>query len=323
MNKIILNENYLHKVVSNILTKFIKKVPLSDGIYEFTDDNTISKYSNQIWKILQNSYKTIGGFKSYKNVNEMCNRISLAIIGVQDNMIVACAIYRDDLGGQKLNGCGTLNGSTEQKKILRAIIKDDIENLQKYHWVEVSYPLEKWFKELNGSPIPSSIAYKLLHKSKSKIKEIGDGVHYQRNVGSDDNFVTKAIYGFKDDTTYQRVMNNIEKYCGFENYDDFKEYANSLPKLDESFNYYDNHHDEEISKSMEVIIQIGNVWDEGWREITPNMKLYLITAITKLNNYQNKNKQIISLIKNGKYYLNNMSVLECHEAFNYILSPAL
>ena len=40
------------------------------------------------------------------------------------------------------------------KKIIRIteedlgkVVKDDIENLQKWHWVEVSNPLEKCFKD--------------------------------------------------------------------------------------------------------------------------------------------------------------------------------
>lgn len=317
-----LTEADLHNIVKNAIYRMFNRIPLANGIYEITDESKLKRYSKQIWRILQNSYNTLGGFKSYSDAEEMSNRISLAVIAVSDRKIVACAIYRDDLGGQKLNGCGTLNGTSEQKSLLRSIIKEDIENFQKYHWVEVSYPLEKWFKEMNGNPIPSSLAHKLLHKSKSKIIELGDGVHYKRAIGNTNEMVTKAIYGFKDETIYNRVVNNLENYCNFNIYDKFKGYVNSLPKINEDIEYIDNHPNKDVALAMEIIIQIGNVWEDGIRELTPSMKEYLIASLTILNR-TDKNKQINALIKNGNYYLNHMEVLECHNYVDYIIIPAL
>lgn len=294
-----------------------------NGTYEITEQDDFEKYGNDIWDILQNSYKALGGFKSYNSVVEMVNRISMAILCFHNNKIVACAIYRDDLGGQKLNGCGTIDGSETSKQLLRNVIKDDIENIRKYHWVEVSYPLEKWFKEEGGNPIPSKMAYKLLHKSKSKIRETGDGVHYEREIGRDHIPATKAIYGFNSDATYNHVMNKLEEYTGFKEYEDFKKYVNSLPSINEEIEYLDNHPDKTIALAMEIVIQIGNLWDDGVYELTPHMQEYLKNAISVLQNYPEKNSQIVALIKNGTYYLNNMDVLKCHteEDFNYILYP--
>lgn len=317
-----LTEVDLHNIVKNTLFRMFNRTPLADGIHEITNEDEIKRYSKQIWQILQNSYKNLGGFKSYSDAEEMCNRISLAVIGVSGRRIVASAIYRDDLGGQKLNGCGTLNGTRGQKSLLRSIIREDIENLQKYHWVEVSYPLEKWFKEMNGNPIPSSLAHKLLHKSKNKIIEMEDGVHYQRTIGNSNELVTKAIYGFKDETIYNRVINNLENYCKFNVYDDFKEYANSLPKITEDIEYLDNHPNKDVALAMEIIIQIGNAWEDGIRELTPSMKKYLVASLTVLNR-ADRNRQIDSLIKNGNYYLSHMEVLRCHNCINYLIMPAL
>ncbi len=319
----LLIENIVGKTISDYFSKIFGRVNLQDGMYELTEVEQFTKYGQHIWKILQNAYKGIGGFKTYESMGDMINRISLAIICVHKKKIVACAIYRDDLGGQKLNGCGTIDGSNQNKALLRNIIKDDISNLQMYHWVEVSYPLEKWFKEENGNPIPSQMAHKLLHKAKSKIKEIGDGVHYQREMGRDRIIVTKAIYGFNSESTYIKVMKELEKYTGFKEYEDFKNYANSLPRITEDLDYEDNHPDKAISLAMEIIIQIGNVWDEGLRELSPKMKEYLKTAINTLQSYEDKNQQIIGLIRNGLYYYNNMEVLQYHtdENFNYLLYP--
>ena len=47
--------------------------------------------------------------------------------------------------------------------------KNDMENSEKYHWVEVCPPLGRWFKEEGGNPIPSKLAPGLLHIPKNKI----------------------------------------------------------------------------------------------------------------------------------------------------------
>lgn len=316
-----LTESELHNIIRRTLFSILSRVNYKDRNYDITDRQEIINYSSTIWSILQNSYKELGGFKSYNSKNEMAQTISLLTICVIKHRIVACAIYRDDLGGQKLNGCGTLNGSNEQKKLLRNLIRDDIDNLQKYHWVEVSYPLEKWFKEFNGNPIPSTMVAKLLHKS--KIHELEDGVHYQREIGVNHEIVTKAIYGFKDENTYNKVMNNLEKYAGFTNYKSFKNHINSLPRIVEEIDYKDNNTDETIALAMEIVIQIGNLWEDGYRELSPNMMRYLKNAVDILKQYEEKNQQINGLIRTGTYYLQNMEVILCHTSIpNEIYAPA-
>lgn len=121
-------------------------------------------------------------------------------------------------------------------------------------------------------------------------------------------------------------MRNLEKYTGFQDYDSFKNHINGLPKLDESFEYYqENHKNKQIAVAIEVIIQIGNIWDDGIFELTPKMQNYLRNSINVLERYPNKTNQMLSLIKKGKYYLNNMEVLRCNtnKGFNYILYPLL
>lgn len=323
MEQIYINEEIIGKAIRNSFRRFLNKTDLTDGIHEVTSGEDFGKYKNNIWRILQRSYKPLGGFKSYTSANEMAGRISMAILCVKKGRIVACAIYRDDLGGQKLNGCGTVDGSLQSKELLRGVIKDDIENLQKYHWVEVSPPLERWFKEEGGNPIPSKMAPNLLHKSKSKITEVGDGIHYTRQIGKDGDIATKAIYGFNSDSTYNKVMSKLEEYTGFKYYKDFKEYANSLPETTEDIEYSSNHPNKEVAMAMEVVIQIGNLWDDGYRELSRKMKTSLADAIKILKKSSTPSGQIKSLIRNGEYYYRNMEVLECHNAnaSDFILYP--
>lgn len=325
MAKIVLTENDLRRIVRNVFRKVTNKANLSDGIHEITDEAQLKQYSQTIWNILQFAYKDLGGFKGYDSIEEMLNLMSFATLCVNNGRIVACAIYRADLGGQKLNGCGTIDGKEENKAILRSVIKNDIENLKWYRWVEVSYPLEKWFKELGGNPIPTVLAHKLLHKAKGKIQDLNDGVHYKREMGKDKEIVTKAIYGFQSEAVYNKVVQNIEQMTGFQTYEEYKQHINSLPKITEDIDTSFNHEDKTISVAMEVIIQIGNLWEEGVKEMTPNMHEYLLSAINILKSFEPKNEQIIALIKNGTYYLNNMDVLTYHECddYDYIIRPAI
>lgn len=304
----------------NLIREFSDKV---NGIIDFTDNIDFEKYGDIIWKYLEKSYEKIGGFKSYNSKNEMVNRISLLRIFFEKNEILAFAIYRNGLGGQKLVGCGTNDGSQKSKECLRAIIKDDIDNIEKWHWVEVSYPLEKMFKELNGNPIPSELADTILLKS---VEEVGDGVHYKRKIKNGSELITKAIYGFKDNEIYKQVINNLEKITGFSKYEDFKDKVNKLPKINEDITYNHLHKNPEIATAMKIIIDLTYMWDEDEiKELTPKMYQYLVYALNILKNFNEKTPQIEGLIKDGTYIMENATILymyNLNDEEKYLMSPA-
>ena len=86
----------------------------------------------------------------------------------------------------------------------------------------------------------------------------------------------------------------------------FKEYSDILQIVREEPNYYNNHPDSTIAIAMEVVIQVGNLWDDGVRELTPTIRTDLKNALTTLQKYQNKNQRINNLIRAGNHYLNTM-----------------
>ena len=193
---------------------------------------------------------------------------------------------------------------------------DDMENLEKYHWAEVCPPLERWFKEEGGNPMPSKLAPGLLHIPKNKITKVGDGVHYTRQIGLDGYVVTRAIYSFNDSSTYNKVISRLEEYAGFKNCDDCEAQINALPELSEELDYSENHPNRSIAVAMEVVIQIGNLWEDGLREITPRMRTYLYQALQTLKSCETKTGQMNSLIKNGTYYYRNVEELRMYEIAN-------
>ena len=84
---------------------------------------------------------------------------------------------------------------------------------------------------------------------------------------------------------------------------------NELARINEEIYYLDNHPNKKVALAMEVVIQIGNAWDDGIRELTPSMKKHLEESIAILNRVTDKNSQINGLIRNGDYYLKHMNVL--------------
>lgn len=305
---IIIDETKLNDIVRTVINKITNPfVKQKDGLYHFTSQEDIAKYGDAIWDILTNSYRKIGGFMTYSNKEAMVNRTSLLTAYIKNGRPIVCAIYRNNPSeenstGKKMVGCGTLHGTVAEKEYLKKIIKDDIDNYQKWHWCEVSGAIEKWFKDLNGNPIPSSFVSSILKMSRKNIKETGDGVHYSRFIGG--SWYTKYLYGFKDEQTYNKVID------AFEDYNDFKAFVNSDGRINEYFNYRANHEDETIAKAMEIIGQTDNMYEDGFRELTPLMTKYLQWAISTLKGY--KNGQMSRLIKQGLLDLQEMPVLECH-----------
>lgn len=319
-----ITEAEIRQMIRNIFSKITGYVPLKDGIYEFEDKENISKYSNIVWEIMESSYRNLGGFKTYRNKNDLVQFTSLLILCVLNHKVVAAAIYRDDLGGQKLNGCGTIDGKQEHKEMLKQVIRSDIENLNKWHWVEVSHPLEKWFKEMGGNPIPSQMVPNLLHKSKSKIEFMPDNVHYKRQIANDvDNTYVKAIYGFKDPHTYKKVMAKLEQYTGFQEYNDFKNHINSLPKITEEIDYLNNYPDRKVATAMEVIIQFGNLYGDGIYDVSPRMYTWLKNAVQLLGQSKTQDKKIKSFYEKGCAYLKIFKpiIMYTFDDADYILGP--
>lgn len=70
-----------------------------------------------------------------------------------------------------------------------------------------------------------------------------------------------------------------------------------------------NHPNKEVSIAMEIIIQFGNLYEDGIYDISPRMYDYLKLALQTLQNKQEKNRQIESLIRVGTQYLKTFNVL--------------
>lgn len=143
---------------------------------------------------MQISYKPIGGFLTYKNIDEMVDRVKYIRYGSEiNNTILTAALYSKNKGGFKLVGCGTKHGTPEEKDIIYDIVKDDAEEYSQWHWAEVSGAMERIFQKCGGNPIPAELAKEILNKGHGDFIYCDDAAHYKRLIGG--KYHTKILYG--------------------------------------------------------------------------------------------------------------------------------
>ena len=85
--------------------------------FKETDDRDFIKYhADEIWDIMQRSYASIGGFLTYKNIDDMLKRVEYIRYGCGiNNTILTAALYSKNKGRFKLVGCGTKHGKQRRK----------------------------------------------------------------------------------------------------------------------------------------------------------------------------------------------------------------
>lgn len=132
-------------------------------------------YADQVWKILQQSYEEIGGYKGSPDVDDLIDDSSLWKLNRKGGKIVAVRIYKDK-HGRKSIAAGT-DGSEAGKKAVYQTMKDDL-RLNRA-WAEVSGKVEHILVDkLKGQPVPNIHAEKILKKKILKLDK--NGYHYWR-----------------------------------------------------------------------------------------------------------------------------------------------
>jgi hypothetical protein len=145
------------------------------------------RYADDVWEILQQSYRKIGGFQSASSVAELIADSGIWKIVVRDGKISAVKIYKDRYGRKSI-AAGT-DGSAQGKRDLIMLISDDTKLNRS--WVEVSGPLEQLMVRVGARPIPAKYAAALTGKKIMSISD--DGLHYTRLIAGNPH--EKIIYG--------------------------------------------------------------------------------------------------------------------------------
>lgn len=146
------------------------------------------KYADQVWALLQSSYKGAGGFHSAEDIPDLLSKTNMWKLVVRDGKVTAANLYRD-LHGRKSIAAGT--DGTPQGKHDYNMIKDADIKYQR-SWAEVSGAPEHIAKKAGMKPLPAKFA-KIL-TGKEILEYNADGYHYSRMING--HLHEKIIYGF-------------------------------------------------------------------------------------------------------------------------------
>lgn len=159
-------------------------------------------YAQQVWDMLQRSYKNIGGFKSAGSIEELVNDPGYwKIVRRPNGRITAVNIYKKspktktfkviasatetDFDTNKQRYRATSQGLSDYDMVKKGDVK------MKRAWAEVSGPVEFLMQRTGAEPVPNEYAELLTGK---KIIELSDdGYHYTRLINGEPH--EKIIYG--------------------------------------------------------------------------------------------------------------------------------
>jgi len=114
-----------------------------ENIINLFDESDKDKYVDEIWDLLLNSYKDIGGIKGsgFQSKESMKKKIKLWKLGRKNGKIIAGLLYKDK--GMRKTVAVFTDGSSEGKTSLESMLKDDFSRSS----IEVSHSLLRFIKK--------------------------------------------------------------------------------------------------------------------------------------------------------------------------------
>lgn len=159
-------------------------------------------YADEVWDMLQRSYKKIGGFKSADSPKDLANDPGYWKLVRRNGKITALGIYKKSPVTKNFKTIASateteLNPETGEYKAtergLRDYNKVKIEDIKaKRSWSEVSGPAEKLMIRSGATPIDNK--YAELLTGKKILDRDNDGYHYVRLIQGEPH--RKIIVGF-------------------------------------------------------------------------------------------------------------------------------
>jgi hypothetical protein len=265
------------------------------------EDEKYEEFLPSVWNILVESYKNVGGLKTYRNYNDFAKKKHhIAVVLGGNGDLLACATFRKIEESFKMVAIGC-NQEDIGKLALQQIIQHTINKLELHYWAEVSDAIEHYFKKYNGYPMPNVMASKILEISEKDVKiSKSDMVHYDRPIGKDREVYTKMIFGIKSDEIFQEVLEAVE------NYHDFMKEVNKMVNENASSKY----------STRQAVYIIENLYrmheEDGVNELTPNWNSALNDSLETLRNAKEKTEAIFDYIEYGEYLLTDMQPLVLH-----------
>lgn len=271
-------------------------------IIKISGRDDIKPYLNIIWSILEESYKSQGGFKSYSNPKSLRRGYKFVYLYFYKDILAACAIYRGNIEGNKRVGIGAYKHIPGAKSAAHSFIKHDIKNYKLHYWSEVSGPIETLCKKYNAYPIPNDFTPYILNLNNNDIKLLDDGVHYERIISDSDDPDIKMIFGFKNDEIYNLIMDKMK--------DLYEKFRNRVNSINEDYWNID-HIPMQIRKLLWLYESFYQLYfEQGYAEISEPLYNLLKKVIFKLNQVPRKYTNHINNIDD---LLNYFSILKLNK----------
>ena len=151
---------------------------ISEKFINLWTKNDMNKFIDDIYNIMLLSYESIGGFLTANSPLELQNKCDLIKIIQRNGKISAVSCYKVNTSGRKLI-CGGTNGTDQGKNDLFMIIREDIKQIDRNAYSEVSGKLEHIYLKNGASPIPNYLVSEIIQKP---IELDQDGFHYYRII---------------------------------------------------------------------------------------------------------------------------------------------
>lgn len=144
----------------------------------------MEQYKDEVYKLLVDGYRGSGGLLGMESADQLVAETDFWKLCRRKDKITAAFCYSTKRGGRKT--CyGSCLMTPEGKRDLLKIMKDDMEQLGRKVWTEISGPIEHIYVDKMHVPvIPADVAQKIL-KDKKFEKIDPDGFHYWRKIGGE------------------------------------------------------------------------------------------------------------------------------------------
>lgn len=301
----------LSESISRIITTELSKDDIVISSYDMDESNDnayIRKNINDIWNLLQEAYKD--DFRGFGSRNDLKRKASLVRLATYNNELIAVSTYNTYLGGNKCVGIG----ATRKDKFLHSLGKISVENIlrtdlelpENWFWFEASGAIEKICDGFNAIKIPAEYVHLFIKKS----FVILDDYHYITKIGGIEE--QKCIFGFKDQKTYNIVMNKI-----FNDYNNMIESDEENKEISETVKYrlYDSE-EEQVKSILDRFISM--YYDDhifyAPQHLIDKLNIYIKKMETIIKENKSKNIRNLKICYNdARSVQKKMKVLKLHK----------
>lgn len=153
---------------------------INEHFVTLTKKEDMKKYADEVWNILQDSYKYCGGIAGINNVDELIDDTDMWKLVTRNGKVTAMKAYKFKKGGRKAN-CGGFDGTDQGKKDIMKIYQEDGMMKDRKQYGEYSGKAVSTVLKTGGIPVPAGVAMTMLEPK--EVEPCDDGWFFTRKLG--------------------------------------------------------------------------------------------------------------------------------------------